>query len=310
MRTPEEIRRLARDFWVDEAFTGEDALRVYNHQIIAGVHKLCQAWDLDNVEDWLAVYRYAESRCSEEPLRTQYEHGLMLITLSVAGTHSAMGSFDTMYELLSQILELLSSQEVRRARLGLQRLGNSEIKYHIYGELAAAKWRGPESDRDRLLSVEEVAKSFIAVADHVLSYIAAHPDYDDGRMVEALEMLGLDVAAMIFCWQHKRHSEQVQQIVDWFNASLGESLSAEPNHLLEHEPVSNTWHYWTFELIKLYFCGTLTRDLLEKCHAKRLDVVLNSLSLPRHIDGLLGAWESSNAMMLKSIGAAEGSQSR
>ena len=125
MRTAEEIQQLAEKFWVDEAFADDASLRTYNHIIILEAHKLCQAWDLDGLEDWLALFRHAEPRCREEPLLTRYEHGLLLITLSIASTHSAMGSFDTAYLLAEQILDLLRLQDDRRAKLGLMELGNS-----------------------------------------------------------------------------------------------------------------------------------------------------------------------------------------
>jgi len=301
MRTPEEIQQPAEKFWVEEAFADEDALRSYAGVIVDEVQKLCQDWDIDGVEGWLAVYRCAEPRCREEPLATAYEHSLLLITLSIASTHAAMGSFDTMYLLAEQILQLLSAGDERRAKLGLKSRGNSEIRYHVCGILAEAKWQGAEQDRNRVMSVEDVAATFRQIADKVLSHIRKNPDYDDGRITEALSIMGVDVAAMLFRWLHKTNPSLVGSFVGWCNDRLEMCLAGEPGQCLTDTQQVESAGYWTYELVKMHFTRSLTKDALDYCHSKRLGSALSILSQPRHLTGLYGAWERQYNLMLASI---------
>jgi len=301
MRTAAEVQRLAEQFWVDEAFTDRDAMQPYRHAMVKEIHHLCQAWDFEGMEDWLAVYRCAEPRCREEPLATVYEHGLMLITFSIASSHAAMGSFDTMYVLAEQILELLRVQEERRAKLGLMELGNSEIKYHVYSTLAQAKWQGPASERDRLMSVEDTAAAYRRAADRALNYLAGRPDEDPSRVLEALALDGVDVAAMLFRWFQETEPEKVAEFIEWHNSRSSAQLALEVGHCLAHEPLVVNSNYWTYELAKLHLTGRLTKEILEYCHAQRLATVLDTLNAPRPVGGMHGAWERDKAMMLAAI---------
>jgi hypothetical protein len=301
MRSADEIQHLAEKFWVDEAFVDEAALRSYNHAILKEVHKLCQAWDLEGIEDWLAVHRCAEPRCREEPFATAYEHYLMLMTISIAGTHAAMGSFNTMYTLAEQVLDLLSTGDERRAKLGLLMRPNSEIRYSICWMLAQTKWQDLAGERDRLMSVEDTASSFCRAADTALSWLAEHPRQDPSTVLETLALAGADIAAMLFRWFHEVDPVKVLEFIEWHNSRSGEQICAEVGHYLVHELSVNNAVYWTYELAKLYLTGSLTQDALDYCYTQRQATVLELLSKPRHMGGSYGYWQLQYQMMQASI---------
>jgi hypothetical protein len=89
MKTARQIQSTAEQFWEDAAFASEAALLSRIHIIQSKIYVLCQNRDVDGVEQWLAVYRYAESRCRKEPLAAIYEHGIRLITLTIDSTYSS-----------------------------------------------------------------------------------------------------------------------------------------------------------------------------------------------------------------------------
>jgi hypothetical protein len=88
MRTDRDVRCIAEKFWEDEAFASEAALLSYIQLIQKEIYRLCQNWDIDGVENWLAVYRFGESRCRKEPLATVYKQGIRLLTLTIDCTYS------------------------------------------------------------------------------------------------------------------------------------------------------------------------------------------------------------------------------
>jgi hypothetical protein len=229
--------------------------------------------DLGHVQKLIERMLWLEPVMDNENMLALYETLYVLDCLPVANLCSDYFIFDPGYMIVEASMEVLNAKRARRAAAGAFARPDSEAWYRVYEMLAILKWRGPEADKNRLMSVENLVDSYLSVERRCLDYLASHPAPDQVRNDKVRHELGwcllqVTKAAM-------RHQPQLtKELIGHFNSLHGPILEREPGHFLRFASTQriDPW-YWDFELFKMCLERPVTDDEASLCYQWGVDAM-------------------------------------
>jgi hypothetical protein len=241
--------------------------------VVAELTKAYQQLDLATLQNRIERLLWLESVLDSEGMISVYETTYVLGCLPVAHLCSDYFMFDPGYMIIEGCIEVPEAKRARRAATGAPARPDSEAWYRIYEILAVHKWKGPESERNRLMSVEELTASFLSVEKRCLDYVASHPVPDLERHERVKNHLGwalLQVVKAAF----RSSAELGRELVAHFNMVHGPILELEVGHFMRFASTQRVhpW-YWDFELFKACTTGPVSDDEANLCYQWRLDAM-------------------------------------
>lgn len=248
----------------------------FNSRLVHVVGELTRAYqqlDLATLQNRIERLLWLEPVLDSEGMIAVYETAYVMGCLPVAHLCSDYFMFDPGYMIIESCIEVLEAKRERRARTGAPARPDSEAWCRIYEILAVQKWKGPESERKRLMSIEELTSRFLAVEKRCLDYVANHPVADARKHERVKYQLGwalLQVVKAAF-----RVSQDLgRELVAHFNMVHGSILELEPGHFLRFASTQRVdpW-YWDFELFKASTSGPVSDDEANLCYQWRLDAM-------------------------------------
>jgi hypothetical protein len=261
-------------FWTThEGLASEVEFHNRLNYVVGELTRAYQQLDLAVLQNRVQRLLWLEQVLDTESMVAVYETAYVLGCLPVAHLCSDYFMFEPGYMIVQSCMDVLHAKRDRRAGTGAPPRPDSEAWYRVHEILAVLKWKGPEADRDRLLTVEELVESYLGVERRCLDFIASHPVPDHERHQKVKNDLGwclLQVikAAMRF------QPQQARELIAHFNAIHGPVLEAQPGHFLRFASTQRVdpW-YWDFELFKACTSGPVSDDEANLCYQWRLDAM-------------------------------------
>lgn len=269
-----------RQYWLSyEGLSSEAYFRQRLFALVNDSQVAFNAGDLNRIEDNLKRIAWVEPLVQAEPLLSFYETGLVMAIWPLAKMAVDRLNFDEAYQLAERCREVLIGKRNRRREMGLGYRPDSECWFRLYTLLAELKWKGPESDRNRVVSPENLVCDYLKIERRCIQYLDGLPLKDEKvnrNVYYGLGECGVQVIKMATRWcpQH------VNVLIEDFNRTHGDLLARQPGHFLDSTPKDprNPW-YWDFELYKWCAMGPATPDEATLCHQWRVDSARASLDL-------------------------------
>lgn len=247
-----EINDIAATYWRDWARDTNRSEATLNHYVYAVVNMLGELsynGDTEAIARLWDLYRYGEHVCHAEPYRSVYELGLIHFTLVFAENHHIEGDFEEALDDVEVVVRRLVRIERRRARRGEPNRPYSSIRLTALMVLAACKMDGPPELLDRVMTPEQVVRSFWRVTNRMFKRM---DELDVAPRMREDAMILLASAELEVCKLALKHvPELVSKAVRFFNTHHGTHLTLRPNHFKRRSAIiANAW-YWEFELFKV-----------------------------------------------------------
>jgi hypothetical protein len=266
--TPIAKREVDANFWTTWSSApalDQSELRDNVLALVASIQDAAYHDEWERIKQCRRLFNLGAVHCTEEPYRSAYDYGAMLIAVLVADCELAKANYAAVHSELALVRRMLVEDNPRRQAAGLPPRGNSEVRFNSLGVLAGAKWEGPEALRDVLMTPDEIVAEFKAVAARVETFFKENPREDPAlrrNTMEALALAHLEVSKMAF----RYCPAQVGGLVVDFNRLHSGDLALEPGHYRTQAlSDSRSSYYWDFELAKLYLGQQLTSEDLHIC---------------------------------------------
>jgi hypothetical protein len=229
--------------------------------------------DLAAAQNWLERLLWLEPVIDNESMLSLYESLFVLGSLPVANLCSDYFIFDPGYMIVEASVEVLNAKRKRRAALDAVPKPDSEAWYRIYETLAVLKWKGTDADKNRIMGIDELVSSYLAVEKRCLDYLASHPAPDPAKNDKVRTELGWVLLQILKA--SMRHLPHIsKELISHFNSIHGSVLEHEPGHFLRYASTQRVdpW-YWDFELFKMCTESPVTDDEASLCYQWGVDAM-------------------------------------
>ncbi len=255
-------------FWREEDYVSARAYKDRAQDLLYLAYRAYRKADAAELARLIDVTMQSSERAWRDPYLISYERTVSLISLLSALCYSAEGKHDTVYQICSTVLMIADDCDKRRAEYGKPPLPASEVRYTVLNVLGDTKWCGDESERNRVMTPEEMCDEWPVIYERAMYY--AWEWYRDDRqriadIKEALGWAGVQVAktAARFC------PDRLCSHITKFNKWYGATLAMADGHYRRNGPLAESPWYYDFEIAKLYLADRLSVEALDHLTKQR-----------------------------------------
>jgi hypothetical protein len=253
--------------WLEEEVKSSERLRRYTLAAASAAKAAGQAGDLDRLAHLFDLYIAGRTLFTDEPLLTTFEIGKYYICLVVADSSYLNGKTSQSFQLARLVLQGLLKTDNRRAKIGLNRLPNSELRVSALGIQAACFCE----DR-RVSTVEQMTtlvKDFWSVAETFWRNLELPTVRDEMRsaMRHLIAIWELDICKACLNLGTWYELESVKRFNDRHGHHLYPGL---PCFREIHTTESLSAWFWDYEYAKLLLQEKYDPAELDYCAQRRL----------------------------------------
>lgn len=209
----------------------------------------------------------------QEDAATTYDTHLAYVGTRIAQCCNDRMKFELAYRVCEEVQSVLVAKRLRQRLGGRSAAPDSQAWIALLSVVAELKWKGPQKDLNRVMSVMELWLTYQQIVQHCiveLAGAAGRPKERLERLKDALSWCGLAVIKMVSIQMPEALDAAIKDYRQTFNVQLAEK----PRDFQRGKPSGlSDPRYWDYELFKLAREPNPPQEDLLYCYQWRLDAL-------------------------------------